>query len=655
MLRLKTLRWSNILSYGEDNTLDLGSNKIVHLKGLTGHGKTSIPIILQEAIVGRNAKKLKKSSLFSWNSNENRYQIEVEFLLNDLPGKLSVTRVGAKLKVSLVYNGEDLSRHKSTDTYKFITESLLGIDPDIFINLTYLSPKESLAFLEDTDTNRKKFLVKLLKQDHYEALAEEVKIALSKVQTQIASEKGAIAGAKEAISTLQSADLEVPDTNINEEDIEKSLSELELSREGLVQQLADIEESNKRHQELKSVTKKIASLSIQLTQLKGQLMDVISLPEPPETVPFNEENRLALESWELSSVKDRIQEVEASIHNIEQNKVELVCSKCGSDLNQETALELQEKELEALRQELQKLNSKKSSLNKVVEVLKKAKLKHDKEQKRLRDNYSEKLKLRDNCIRSNRKIMEQVSANEALADDYNERAYALAHFTYTDPTELKSKLKTITAKITRARTLLSDVKAAKQKAARAIEDKAKLAAITEKLNKKESLLESLEEDFNNLSILKEAFSYRGLIGFKLEASARALETRINDYMYKFSEGLFRVKLRVKGDKLPVTILNSQGEEIEVGNLSNGQRAWLNISTMLAIRSLLAKISGTHINVLFLDELTGMFDEENKTKFLDILLDEDDLNIFVMAHDFSHPLMKTAEVIMEDGISRIENG
>jgi len=48
MITLKTLKWSNCFSYGEDNEIDLSSTRLTQILGSNGVGKSSIPLILEE-------------------------------------------------------------------------------------------------------------------------------------------------------------------------------------------------------------------------------------------------------------------------------------------------------------------------------------------------------------------------------------------------------------------------------------------------------------------------------------------------------------------------------------------------------------------------------------------------------------------------------
>jgi DNA repair exonuclease SbcCD ATPase subunit len=66
------------------------------------------------------------------------------------------------------------------------------------------------------------------------------------------------------------------------------------------------------------------------------------------------------------------------------------------------------------------------------------------------------------------------------------------------------------------------------------------------------------------------------------------------------------------------------------------------------------ISNNRINLLILDETIENLDLEGKEKLVEVLLQEDFLNTFLISHSFSHPLLERVYVSKENNESRIEN-
>ena len=164
MITLKKLTWSNCFSYGSDNELDLNDNIVTQLVGTNGTGKSSIPLILEEVLFNKNSKGIKKADIPNREVN-NGYDISLTFDVVDDKYKIDVVR-RASIKVKLYKNGEDISSHTATNTYKSV-EKIIGIDFKTFSQIVYQNTNASLQFLTATDTNRKRFLIDLLQLDDY--------------------------------------------------------------------------------------------------------------------------------------------------------------------------------------------------------------------------------------------------------------------------------------------------------------------------------------------------------------------------------------------------------------------------------------------------------------------------------------------------------
>jgi DNA repair exonuclease SbcCD ATPase subunit len=104
------------------------------------------------------------------------YDISLDFSVDGDSYNITVSR-RATLKCKLTKNGEDISSHTASNTYKTVLETL-GIDFKTFTQLVYQNTNTSLQFLTATDTNRKKFLIDLLKLDDYVAFFETFKEAV---------------------------------------------------------------------------------------------------------------------------------------------------------------------------------------------------------------------------------------------------------------------------------------------------------------------------------------------------------------------------------------------------------------------------------------------------------------------------------------------
>lgn len=166
----------------------------------------------------------------------------------------------------------------------------------------------------------------------------------------------------------------------------------------------------------------------------------------------------------------------------------------------------------------------------------------------------------------------------------------------------------------------------------------------------EKSIMNLKVKINHLNILKKAFSTSGIVAFKLENLTKQLESTINYYLAELSDGQFQIIFRLNGEKLNIVVANN-GKETPIETVSGGEFGRIQTSILLAIRNILSKIGGSKINILFLDEITGVLDAAGKERLVDILMQED-ANTFFISHDFEHPLIEKIQITKRNNISKI---
>ena len=223
MITLKKLKWNNCFSYGKNNELDLDSTNVTQIIGVNGMGKSSIPLIIEEVLYNKNSKGIKKADIPNRYIN-NGYDVYLSFTKEDTLYEVIVNRK-TNIKVKLLKDGEDISSHTATNTYKTL-QGILGVDFKTFSQLVYQNTNSSLQFLTATDTNRKKFLIDLLHLEDYVILFEVFKEASRYANVKIAEINAAIATVEKwlkdnklaSTTILPMLNLEI-DTSQDEEEI----------------------------------------------------------------------------------------------------------------------------------------------------------------------------------------------------------------------------------------------------------------------------------------------------------------------------------------------------------------------------------------------------------------------------------------------------
>ena len=253
MIILQKLKWDNCFSYGSGNEIDLAASTLTQLVGTNGVGKSSVPLILEEVMFNKNSKNVKKADIANRYVNQG-YNISLDFMVDGDEYCISVMRRKA-LKCKLTKNGKDISSHTASNTYKTLGETL-GIDFKTFTQLVYQNTNASLQFLTATDTNRKKFLIELLKLDEYVAFFETFKNAVRDISQQIIVHEAKTDTIVKWLdgNKLDSIDIlpimKLPKT---EESDEKLLRSLQLQFENLAEKNRKINDNNYLLEELKSI------------------------------------------------------------------------------------------------------------------------------------------------------------------------------------------------------------------------------------------------------------------------------------------------------------------------------------------------------------------------------------------------------------------
>jgi DNA repair exonuclease SbcCD ATPase subunit len=180
------------------------------------------------------------------------------------------------------------------------------------------------------------------------------------------------------------------------------------------------------------------------------------------------------------------------------------------------------------------------------------------------------------------------------------------------------------------------------------------ADFEEKLRVKTSELDELVGLVAIVDILKKSFSTNGLIAYKIESLVKDLEDEINKYLAELSAGRFQLNFNLKGEKLNIQIID-EGRTVEIEALSSGEFGRVNTATLLGIRKVMNILSKSKLNLLILDEVMGVLDDMGKEKLIEILLEETEINTFIVSHEYTHPLLNKINITKENNISRLENG
>lgn len=597
MITLKTLEWSNAFSYGEGNKINFTDSKLIQLLGANGNGKSSVALILEEILYNKNSKGIKKGDILNRYTTSKFYKIALDFTKNDVENYRIETKRGATQQVKLFRNGDDISSHTATGTYKLI-EEIIGIDHKTFCQIVCQSHASSLEFLTSADTARKKFLIELLNLGKYTKIGEVFK--------QLAADFN-----KDLISAQSKVD------TINqwiEKYIQFDFNRLELKPVPKLQE-ALVVEANELQTKLNNIAetnKKITSNNTYI-ECKNSIVLVPIPDRPSENLP----SIITAKANYDKSVKDAL-DLKNKMANLGHD-----CPTCLQSIDQE------------------RRNNIIAEQEQIIEYNRKQSLEQDK----LIQSVNERIKLwgqvKDKHTEYERlhHLIDLSLATELLNEE-----------------ELHARLKVVQLEIKTVKSKILEIERFNNEN-RSHNDKLELieAQIIEMKQEliiwNEKLIEISSKLFK-LNTLTKTFSTTGLVAYKIENLAKDLEDISNSYLSELSDGRFQISFQIAGsDKLNV-VITDHGMDIQIEALSAGETTRVNVAVLLAIRKLMQSISDSRINLLFLDETISTLDAGGKEKLIEVLLQEDNLNTILVSHEFTHPLLEKLFVTRTKETSKI---
>jgi DNA repair exonuclease SbcCD ATPase subunit len=605
-IQLQKLVMSNMFSYGKNNEIALDRNRITQLTAINGSGKSSIALILQELLYNKNIKGIKKGDILNRYIDDKNWNGALDFLVNDKSYRVSVNRTGATTKVQLLEDGVDISEHKVLDTYKKI-QDILGLDFEIFTQITYQSSTDLLDFLKATDTNRKKFLINLFNLEKYITIGELIKTNAGIVDRDIVKLQGELKSIEDFLNS----------TSIPEYIFEKPVPDLDTSL------AVRISEIDKELDNVNDTCKRIDKNNMYIQERNGIKLD-LSLTEPEPFEFMNEYQTLKLDLVMVKNEIARLTREKAAV------KINDKCATCGQAIDNSHLVKIQSDLQEQIDTNttiydggLAKAREWSTELERVQAASKAYKLNQD-----AVNRFEQLTQLIDNSIPTN------YPDQKALVDERKTLRVKLEEQTQTlkEITDFNKRVSAHNAKVDALKEQKSDF------------------TIRQTAIKADILDKSTQS--NALSILKKAFSTSGIVAFKLENLTKELETTINYYLSVLSDGQFQIEFSLDKEKLNINVINN-GVSAPIETMSGGEFSRIQTAILLAIRHLLSKLGGSSINLLFLDEITGVLDDEGKEKLIEVLQREEELNVFLISHDFTHPLIDKVSIIKENNVSSIQ--
>jgi DNA repair exonuclease SbcCD ATPase subunit len=599
MITIKELRWSNCFSYGQNNTINFVKAPLTQLVGKNGHGKSSIALILEEVLFNKNSKGIKKADILNRYIKDKTYTIELDLERDGNQYTIKCSR-GTQQTVKLFKNAQDISGHTATQTYKII-EDIIGIDHKSFAQIVYQSNANSLEFLTSADTARKKFLIEILNLTKYTRASEVFKEVSLELGKEIGECQAKITTINNWLNKYEKTDLTVKNllaVETLDSELPKQVAELEL-------EISNLDKTNRK--------------IIQNNTYKQQLSNIDLLVPGPAKIDKEHIKKLQQQQAEcMKTVRDG----ESFIKKL--NSLHGICPTCFSEINEEKVAQLVSEKTDEVEE---------ARATAATSLIISSEL--EQQDKLYQQNVKQQMEWEKLHLLIDNTLPQKTLLKDELQTKYNELAKNLS-----DTQQRIKQAEENNAKIQQHNSRVETIRQ-------------QLGEMAEELELYSGQLNTMSERMSILQVLTKTFSTTGLVAYKIECLVKDLEDITNKYLVDLSDGRFQISFKVNSsDKLNV-IVTDNGKDIDISALSGGEKARVNVATLLAIRKLMQTLSSSRINLLVLDETVEALDTEGKDKLVEVLLNEEHLNTFLISHGFTHPLLEKVNVVKRNNVSRVE--
>lgn len=658
----KTLEMENFQSIGYAK-IDLDERGTTIVKGINnyeentdsnGSGKSSIFEGLYFSLFGKTTTGLTNVSNRYTGKD---YKLSLEFILDDVTYR--IIRNGTK--VTLLQNGEDISRRNKSDTDTFIRDNILKVSPEIFLNIIYLAQGFKARLSALTAGGRKDQIEEIIGTSE---ITENFRIQMQDLKEKLNTE---LNGANNKISYNNGT---VNQINTNKDNYQKEIDRIleerknQPSKEDLTNKISEL---NKENEELENNRKEIndkinkikeenSSKEKDLLRLDNEI-NQLSLKASEKTTTINTEIYNKTLEVEKSS-NEKILELNQSMSSISNETSTLLAQKVGL----ENKMKENKNQIEVLRtsdtcptcgrkfdnvnqehliSEIQKyIDSNLEIQNQIKDITDKI-LKNEIDTTNLKQQMetiksniqNEKFKVAEPYQKQIKEISENLAKDIANKDKEKELIKKEIKPLDTEIGTLNSIDLRINQNKSTLLTIQSQINEIKEESTENYEKLIKDCdkEVVKYVKENETLQKSCSELEEKIGVATHSISLisREFKNYLLKSAIEFLNNRLDYYSSQlFSNDLDKVKFVQDGNKLDIYLGDAIFE-----SLSGGEKRKVDIIIMLAQKELASNMSNTYSNILILDEIFDGLDSKSIdiTTAMLLSVSKDINSMFVVSH------------------------
>ena len=352
MIKLKTVRWRNFLSTGNQFLeVNLDKESMTLIVGKNGAGKSTLIDAITFSLFGKPFKKINKGQLMN-TVNEKDLVTEIEFSIGKSEWKV---RRGIKPALFEIYNNGKIVNQdaKSTDYQKYLEDKVLKLNFKSFTQIVVLGSASFVPFMQLSANDRRIIIedildigifsvMKNLLKDRSVMLKEElgeVEYEIKLLQEKIKLHEKHIEELKSKSDTKRKSDLDKIEETQRE--ITKLSEEIEEHQDLVMSLMKSITDENESHKKNSALDKYKAQINKNLKKLNKDKRFF----EEKENCPTCEQNiDETFKKNKLNDVSDDIEEMNDGLGKLE-TEIENVTNRLGEILECNKKIQAEENEI----------------------------------------------------------------------------------------------------------------------------------------------------------------------------------------------------------------------------------------------------------------------------------------------------------------------
>lgn len=331
MVIFETIRWKNLLSYGNVWTeIPLNTTQTTILLGESGSGKSTLLDAIKFALYNKPYRKITKPQLVNTINNK-ECVVELEFSIGNK--KYKIVR-GIKPNIFEIYcNGTLVNQEANVKDYQvWLEKSVIGIDSHSFDQIVVLGAANFVPFMQLKPQERRTVIEQLLDIEIFGVMGGVLKEKVSKNKEKTSEISNNVEVLKEKIKIH-----------------EKYVTELESNKESAINDLKDKIKENESL--MHGLTSEIQKLEVDISYQNGLL---------------DGEQEILKKIQQINEIESKMKSNEKSlskeIHFYTNNQNCPTCLQSIDDEFRKNELQVKSDKIEEIRQNSEKIEQKKKEL-----------------------------------------------------------------------------------------------------------------------------------------------------------------------------------------------------------------------------------------------------------------------------------------------------